>query len=124
MIKIKNVLIVDDCAEIQMLLSTLLTAKGYQVDCVSNGKEALDHLEQKKETPGAILVDMRMPVMGGLDFLESIKNLKNLDKIPIVLMSGDDDLNEKGSRTQARELVQKPLNSSQILQLLDRIFIN
>ncbi len=107
-----------------MILRLLLTSKGYQVECVSNGQEALQHLEQKKETPGAILVDLRMPVMDGLDFLETVNQLKNLDNVPIILMSGDDDLEQKGALTQAREILPKPLNSLQILQILERIFVN
>lgn len=121
MILSKNILIVDDCAEIQMLLNSLLTSEGYQVSCASNGQEALDLLGAKQSAPDAILVDMRMPVMNGLVFLESIKQIKNLNQVPIVLMSGDDDLHEKGLQTQAKELLKKPLNVASVLQALHRL---
>ncbi len=120
----KTVLIVDDCKEIQTLLKTLLDAHGFQVHCASNGEEALQQLESTLPVPDAILVDVRMPIMGGLVFLEKIQVLPKFNRIPVVLMSGDHDLEEKGAGTIASVLIKKPLSSHLVLAALSRVLLN
>lgn len=91
----KHVLIVDDSFEIQALLRVFLESEGYLVNCASNGEEALDFLNGSPFLPGIIFLDLRMPLMCGLSFLEYRKNQAELMQIPVVLMSGDEDLGKK-----------------------------
>jgi CheY-like chemotaxis protein len=119
--KSKIVLIVDDCSEIQTLLKTLLGAHGFQVRCADNGEDALQQLNSVPQMPDAILLDVRMPIMNGLAFLEKIQDLPSLNQIPVVLMSGDQDLEEKGAKTRASVLIKKPLSSHLVLAALSRV---
>src|SRR6266851_4455273 len=66
------VLVVEDHAATQNVLSSVLNLQGYQVVCTANGQEALEWLEKALQTdkqPAIILLDLFMPVMNGADFL-------------------------------------------------------
>jgi two-component system response regulator (stage 0 sporulation protein F) len=57
-----------------------------------NGKEALDIL--KTEKPDIILLDLRMPVMDGIEFLKNLKPKENLPEAKIIVFSNYDDQHE------------------------------
>lgn len=59
-----------------------------------NGEEALEILrDDKKDKPGLILLDLNMPLMGGIEFLRIIKKDEDLKRIPVVVLttSGEDE---------------------------------
>ena len=53
-----------------------------------NGEEALDYLNKEESTlPCIIMLDLRMPKMGGIEFLEIVKNKQGLKGIPVIVMT-------------------------------------
>ena len=59
---------------------------------VSNGEEALGYLRDgKKEKPCVILLDVKMPRMGGIEFLKVIKADENFKRIPVVAFTTSDE---------------------------------
>jgi len=55
---------------------------------VTNGEEALEYLkDQSREKPGIVLLDLDMPKMNGIEFLEVVKNDEALRKIPVVVLT-------------------------------------
>ncbi len=81
----RRVLVVDDDVEIQALLSTGLDEDGIDVHCVGNGEEALRHL--KRDTPAAVLLDLRMPVMDGFQFLEQMRESRYHKGLPVIVIT-------------------------------------
>lgn len=78
-----EVLVVDDEADFRQLMSIWLKSKGYSVDVACNGKDALERIKQKK--PDIIFMDLRMPVMDGV---EAIKEVRKVDKdLPVIIIS-------------------------------------
>lgn len=112
----KNVLIIDDSIEIQTLLKFLLESKGYHVDCSSNGEEALKRLGLNMALPDLIFLDLQMPVMDGLSFLNIRKKNPLLKNIPVVLMSGEDDIQKTGKTENVKDILQKPFNMHAVVQ--------
>ena len=69
-----RILIVEDDKDLNAAYKTILKKAGHTVDSALNGKEALTVAEKFK--PDLILLDLLMPIMGGLEFLQNY----NLDK--------------------------------------------
>jgi CheY-like chemotaxis protein len=79
----RRILVVDDEENIRLLFKEELEEEGYDVDTASNGLEAL---EKVKAAPFDIVVlDIKMPVMDGIQALNAIKNI-NKDQ-PVILCS-------------------------------------
>jgi CheY-like chemotaxis protein len=83
------VLIVDDTEDCSDPLARLLRMKGHAVECASNGKEALDVLAQFK--PDVIFLDLMMPVMDGVCFLEALRRNPAWKQFRVVVLSGYGD---------------------------------
>ncbi len=83
-----NVLIIDDEAPVRAALAEELKREGYNLLFATNGQEGLELLRQVE--PSVILVDLRMPVMGGLEFLSSLK-LKPSDPYAAIVLTAFGD---------------------------------
>lgn len=113
----KHILIVDDSLDQQMLLKMVLEANGYTTECTPNGKEALIVLRSGKNIPQTILLDMNMDVMGGLEFRQQQCEDPLLKDIPVIVVSGENDIS--AVRTQMNSyVIQKPLSISSLIEAL------
>ncbi len=86
----KTILLVED-DEVDVM-TTKRVLKDLQVknrlDVAGNGKEALVFLKnEKNKKPGIILLDLNMPRMNGIEFLQVIKNDKDLKLIPVIVLT-------------------------------------
>lgn len=86
-----RLLVVDDDCMNSALLSERLHAEGYVVDVVNDGRAALDKLHEGGVE--LVLLDIVMPDMDGYDVLKKIKADSKLQDIPVIMISGLDDLN-------------------------------
>jgi len=106
----REVLIVDDSHTLRLLLSMHVQQLGHHVTVATNGREALELLHQKPFD--LVLMDVEMPEMNGFAALEAIKSDVELRDIPVVMISGLDDLDtvvrciERG----AEDYLPKPFN--------------
>jgi CheY-like chemotaxis protein len=86
------VLIVEDEQLLNEAYSRVLSAANIALLRAYNGKEALALLEDN--TPDIILLDLRMPVMDGIEFLQTLKPKENLPTTKIIAFSNYDDQHE------------------------------
>jgi len=78
-----KVLVVDDEEDFRKLLSFWLNSKGYNVLAASDGSSAIQLV--KEEKPDVVFMDLRMPVMDGI---EAVKRIREFDKeVPIIIIS-------------------------------------
>lgn len=77
-----KILIVDDAQPVRRVLRTALSAEGYTIFEAGTGEEALESIRQS--TPDAILLDVNMPGMGGL---ETCRELRRTLDVPIVMLT-------------------------------------
>ncbi len=87
-----QVLIVEDEQLLNEAYARVLSAANISLLRAYNGKEALDVL--KTEKPDIILLDLRMPVMDGIEFLKKLKPKDNLPEAKIIVFSNYDDQHE------------------------------
>jgi len=78
-----HVLVVDDEPDFRQLMTYWLESKGYSVLVAANGEGAIQQVKEKK--PDVVFMDLRMPVMDGI---EAIRKIREFDKdIPIIIIS-------------------------------------
>ena len=94
-----TILVVDDMAVFREPIAAALRQQGYQAVCAENGREALG--AARTHRPDLILLDVAMPVMDGLKFLEAMRQDPNLSQIPVILLTA---ISERDSVLQAGKL--------------------
>ena len=108
----QTILIVDDTLNVQNLLTEVLSNKGFNVLCASNGRDALIIL--KKQTPDLILLDIMMPQMDGYEFITKLRKTNDLPIIMITAKQHEQDI-VKGFELGADDYICKPFKMSELL---------
>jgi DNA-binding response OmpR family regulator len=93
-----RILVVDDDTRLTELLKLVFESQGFGVTIANNGRQTLEILET--ELPEAILLDLMMPGMSGMDVCESIRANPRTANIPIIVLTA------KSSPESKRELLE------------------
>lgn len=106
-----TILVVDDEVEIVNLVSISLTRHNYEVMKATNGKEALELVEER--FPDLAIVDIMMPIMDGISLT---KKLREFD-IPVLLLTAKGELDDKktGFLAGADDYVVKPFEPEELV---------
>lgn len=113
------VLAVDDSKIDRTILSSILSSS-YEVKEASNGKEALEMFDSLSNKLSAIVLDLLMPDINGLDVIKAIVSRPNWRQIPIIVASGERDIktHEEALKLGAVGFVEKPYNKTILLQIV------
>jgi len=84
----RPVLVVDDDADVRLLLRRMLEAEGYGVVEAENGRVALERV--REASPSAVLLDLMMPEMDGFEFAAEFRRHEAWRAIPIVVITAKD----------------------------------
>lgn len=115
----KKILWVDD--EIELLRSHIifLSEKGYEVDTVTNGEDAISSVKEKNYD--LIFLDEMMAGMGGLETLARIKNINNNIPVVMITKSEEESLMNEAIGGKISDYLTKPVNPSQVLLVCKKI---
>ena len=84
-----KILIVDDEQDASRAVGFYLEKCGHQSTCVANGQQAL--LQVLTDKPDVVLLDLFMPLMDGMSFLEVVRSYLRLESLPVVVVTGLED---------------------------------
>ncbi|WP_167956352.1 response regulator [Anaerosporobacter faecicola] len=121
----KHILLVEDHPLNVEIATRLLEKVGFVVTQALNGQIAVNDFNASKESfYSAILMDIRMPVMDGIEATKTIRALKRLDagSVPIIAMSAnayEEDV-QKSISVGMNEHLAKPINPALLYQTLER----
>ena len=112
------ILVVDDDGPILALMRNLLKEFGFQAVTAETGRQAIDAARQQR--PALVLLDKNMPGMAGGEVIRNLRGEPGLDKLPILILSG-----ERLSRSELAELgadgaVQKPFDVVKLIEQIRR----
>ena len=112
------VLIVDDDADLRRLLDMRLSAAGYRVATAASGEEALSRLAV--ERPRAVITDLRMPGIDGLQLFERIHAAD--PALPVIMLTAHGSIPDAVAATQSGVYgyLTKPFEAAELLALLAR----
>jgi two-component system response regulator AtoC len=112
----RRILVVDDEENIRLVLKTLLKRHGYEVEVADGGESALALVDSFG--PDVILTDVRMPKMGGLDLLATLKAKQNPATVIVMSAYGSVDLALEAMKAGAYDYVGKPFKPDEIVLAL------
>ncbi|PIT81438.1 response regulator transcription factor [Limnohabitans sp. 15K] len=116
--KLGVVHVVDDNADIRKMLAMVLESQGYTVHVHEGGAAYLR--AAPTQAPHAMLLDVRMPGMSGLELHAKIKESGN--DIPVIFMSGESQPHETqaAGNSGAVHFLWKPFNTREMLDVLEK----
>ena len=120
---VKHILITEDNHDLSDIYQMKLASDGYSVATAYDGKEAFDRIADRM--PDLILLDIIMPKMDGLEFLRRARKMKELDNVPIVVMT---NLGQDEDRTQCEKLgakkfvIKTELSIDELARMVKEIF--
>lgn len=105
-----RIMLVDDDQISSKMLSQRLLKRGYEVYCVTSGKECLEALQT--DIPDLILLDIEMPEMNGLQVLGSMRSVYSSIDIPIIMATARTDAEDvvEALKLGANDYLEKPVN--------------
>lgn len=116
-----KILIFEDDQEIAKVLELRLGLAGYNTQAAHNGRDGLDMIAGFE--PDVILLDLRMPIMGGIEVLRELRQTSDLGTLPIIILSANVDGESKriAQKLGARYFIDKPYEASRLLSLVGNV---
>ena len=119
-----NVLIVDDDRATRELLTTMLSMEGFHAVAAEDGLEALHLLRTvRRRAPDVaclVLLDLAMPRLGGAEFRRAQLGDPIVANVPVAVMSGASDLEQRARTMGAVATVAKPIDFEVLLKIVRR----
>ncbi len=113
----KSVLIFDDDPEILFVCKVILEQKNYIVSTRICCDDVIDDI--KKVNPGLILMDLRIPEIGGENAIGLMKRNRDTMHIPVILFSADTAVEQALERTGANGFLKKPFENHDLLEIIE-----
>ena len=108
----KKIMICDDDDGILEVLQMMLEIEGYTVFTESNSTNLIKHIHQT--LPDLLLMDLWMPVLSGDQLLRTIRGTKELENLPIIILSASVDGNEIATSSGADGFIAKPFDMDNV----------
>ncbi len=107
-----KILVVDDERSVRMLMLNLLEKEQYEVMEAANGKEAVELA--RRENPSVILMDVRMPVMDGIEACKKLKKDEKTKYIPILAVTAAGQSRMEMIAADVDDFLQKPFDTEEV----------
>ena len=109
----RDILIVEDDADLREVVSSILLNEGYGVRTAANGVEALEDLRVRSR-PCMVLLDLMMPVMDGWQLLETLRADQSLPDVSVIVTSAA----PSGDLSGVTHVLRKPYSLDGLLSLV------
>jgi CheY-like chemotaxis protein len=119
-----NILVVEDDPDTREMLATLLDTAGFHAVTAEDGLEALHMLRTVRhrapDIPCLILLDLQMPRLSGGEFRRAQLGDPTVATVPVAVMSGATDVEQRGQALGAVATVSKPIDIDLLLDVVRR----
>ena len=117
----RKILLADDSVTIQKVVELTFADGDYQVQCVSNGRSAVQKIQEDR--PDLLLCDVIMPEMNGYDVAAFVKHNPTFSAIPVILLTGTFEPfdEEKARQSGADTYITKPFDSKMLVDKVDEL---
>lgn len=118
------VLAVDDDLINLKLLNSMLMRSDYVKEVIEarNGADAIDKLKNRDDID-LILLDVIMPIMGGLEMLKVVRADENLRQLPIVVLTTDETKKSEALEFGANDFLMKPIKKDDLMRKIATVIL-
>jgi putative two-component system response regulator len=122
--KILRVLAVDDDMINRKLIKSMLMKADNVSEVIEavNGMDALDILKKDKEID-IVLLDIIMPIMGGIDFLKVARADDHMKTIPVIVLTTDETIRAEALNEGANDFLTKPIREKDIVSKISQLIL-
>ena len=116
----KNILLVEDDKDLQVLISNFLIDYNYQCNIFTYPIEALEEFSKNHISYDIVILDLGLPGMDGFDLFKKLKEIKN---VPIIISTARDDIGNKiyGFELGADDYLSKPYEPRELVLRIEAI---
>ena len=117
----KTILTIDDSASIRQMVAMTLKSAGHTVLEAGNGAEGYD--QATANTVHAVITDLNMPVMNGIEFIRKYRTHPSSKGVPIILLTteSDETLKADAKAAGATGWIVKPFKQDQLLAVIKKV---
>lgn len=116
-----QILVVDDSASMRNMVTATLKSAGHGVKDAGDGQAALNIAKSGKFD--AVVTDLNMPIMDGIELVKNLRMLPTFKYTPILLLTTESSADKKAAGRQAGATgwLVKPFNPEKLLATIDRV---
>ena len=117
----KTILTIDDSASIRQMVVMTLASAGHEVIEAINGADG--YTKATTNTVHAIITDLNMPVLNGIEFIRKYRQHPSSKGVPIILLTteSDDELKRQAKEAGATGWIVKPFKQDQLLAVIKKV---
>jgi putative two-component system response regulator len=119
--KIKILAVDDDFINLK-LIHSMLKKSEYVSDVVEakNGLEALNILKEDSDIK-LVLLDIKMPIMDGIEFLNNLESMPQINKIPVIVLTTDETRKHEAFDHGAFDFLVKPIREAELNEKIEKV---
>ena len=119
--KLGSILVIDDDADLLGALDKVLDRGGFEVVAQSNGKDVMDWLSHNDKWFDAVITDLQMPGVDGMQLMTAIKT--RFPGVPVIMITGMGDADHYAAaiRAGASAFLPKPFRATDVVDILRRV---
>ncbi|MFK5983988.1 MAG: response regulator [Pseudomonadota bacterium] len=116
----KKILFVDDSASMRQVVGIAMKNAGFEVTTANDGQDGVSKLSERFN---AIITDLNMPNMNGIEFIKAIKQNANNKFSPIIMLTTESsaEMKKQGQAAGAKVWMVKPFKPEQLLMVLKKL---
>ena len=115
----KKLLIIDDDEDISAMLFLLLRSKNFEVEVVTKSEDIFNRI--KMYQPDIILLDVFLTGYDGRVICKQLKFHPDFKHIPVIMVSGDDEVLQTAEQYGANDFIQKPFDAEVLLSKINNL---
>jgi len=113
----------DDMINLKLLKSMLMkSGKVKEVIEAKNGSDAIGELKARDDID-LILLDIIMPIMGGIEMLKVVRADYNLEQLPIIVLTTDETKKSEALEFGANGFLMKPIRNADLIQKISTVLV-
>lgn len=114
----------DDMINLKLLKSMLMKSQRVgEVIEAKNGADAIDVLKARGNEIDIILLDIIMPVMGGIEMLQIVRADENLHQLPIIVLTTDETKKSEALECGANGFLMKPVRERDVVAKMEQLIV-